>query len=76
MSDETQHPDYYNWHPSGVECITIIQEFPHNIAAAIGYFWRAGHKPGVDALVDYRKARQHLDFEIARIEKQRGNNGG
>ena len=43
-SDAVNHPSHYNWHPSGVECITVSEAFPHNIAAAIEYLWRAHHK--------------------------------
>lgn len=63
--DGVNHPNHYTWHPSGVECIDIIQEFDYNIGAAVGYLWRYKYKDGVR---DLRKAIQHIQFEIERIE--------
>lgn len=63
------HPPHYNQHPSGVECITIIQHYGYNIGAAIKHLWRAGLKPGAATIEDLRKARQYIDYEIARLEK-------
>jgi hypothetical protein len=64
------NPAHYRMHPSGVECIDIIEVFPHNIAACMGYLWRAGLKPGAAQLDDMRKAAWHLNREIERIEKR------
>lgn len=64
--DPVEHPDHYTWLP-GVECIAVVAHFPFNLGAAIKYIWRAGRKG--DALEDLRKARQCLDFEIARRER-------
>lgn len=65
-----QHPKHYNVHPSGIECINIIQEFPFNIGTAIKHLWRAGLKPSSPTLQDLRKATQYVQFEIERIQKR------
>lgn len=61
-------PGHYQKHPSGVECITIVQEFNFNIGNVIKYCWRAGEKPGEKAITDLQKAQQYIAFEIARLE--------
>lgn len=69
QDEQVAHPAHYNQHPSGVECITIAEEFSFNTGNAIKYAWRAGLKPGADALTDLRKARWYLDREIARLNR-------
>ena len=61
------HPIHYNAHPSGVECITIIECFNLNIGNAVKYLWRAGLKE--DAVEDLKKAKWYVDREIARLEE-------
>lgn len=39
-----KHPDYYNMHPKGIECITIIRHYQSDVAMAVKYLWRAGLK--------------------------------
>lgn len=58
------HPDHYNKHPSGVECITIVEHFGFNIGNAIKYLWRADHK--ADAIQDLEKALWYVKREIER----------
>ena len=73
--DDIRNPLHYTAHPSGVECIDIIETFPHNRAAAMGYIWRAGLKlyPTLNsdesACKDMRKAIWHLEREIARLTR-------
>lgn len=43
-NERVASPKYYNSHPSGVECITIIRHYVCDIANAIKYMWRAGLK--------------------------------
>ncbi len=61
------HPPHYNDHPSGVECIDIIEHFPYNTGAAVKYIWRAGLKPDIDAIEDLKKASWYIEREIKRI---------
>lgn len=60
------HPEHYNQHPSGIECITIVEEFCFNIGNAIKYLWRAGLKG--DILVNLRKAKWYIHREFERID--------
>ena len=62
------HPEHYNKHPSGVECIDIIRWFPFNIGVAIKHLWRAGMKPGESAVEDLKKAIWYLQDEVERLE--------
>ena len=63
-----EHPWHYNAHPSGVECITIIQEMTFNAGTAMKHLWRAGLKPTSDAITDLKKAVTYAQFEIDRLE--------
>jgi hypothetical protein len=73
------HPNHYNNHPSGVECIDVVEHFNFNLGNAIKYIWRAGIK-GVTrssskghtqkvTIEDLEKARWYLDREIERIKR-------
>jgi len=64
-----EHPAHYNQHPSGVECIDIIEWFTANVANAVKYCWRAGLK-SPNAIEDLKKARWYIDREIARLERK------
>lgn len=69
--EAVSHPVHYNSHPSGVECITIIQEFCANVAMAVKHLWRAGLKPDTSAIEDLHKAKRYIDFEIERLQQER-----
>lgn len=64
MSDSVNHPDHYNSHPSGVECIQIAEHYGFCIGNAIKYLWRAGLKG--DAVEDLKKARWYIERELHR----------
>lgn len=66
-ADPINHPPHYNSHPSGIECIDVVEHMNFNLGNAIKYVWRAGLK--TEAIEDLRKAKWYLDREIARIEK-------
>jgi hypothetical protein len=68
--EQIDHPKHYNSHPAGIECIDVIEHWPHNIGAAVKYLWRAGLKPGTDTLTDLRKAAWYVAREISRLEKE------
>ena len=74
MSDKVNHPEHYNLHPSGVECIEIVRHHNFNIGNAIKYLWRAGLKvlgvgtPLEKQIEDLKKARWYIDDEITRLE--------
>lgn len=75
--DAVNHPKHYTSHPSGVECIEVVEHMTFCVGNAIKYCWRAGLKTlsaaeEPAALEDLKKARWYLDREIARRERARG----
>ena len=73
MADQVNHPDHYNSHPSGVECITIVEHMCFNLGNAIKYIWRADLKGR--SLEDLEKARWYIEREIQRRKELRGKFG-
>lgn len=69
--DPVNRPAHYTSHPSGVECIDVVETLGFNIGNAVKYLWRAGLK-SPDPVEDLRKAAWCVAREIARIEKGRG----
>lgn len=67
--DMVNNPSHYNQHPSGVECINIVEHMSFNIGGAIKYLWRADHKG--DAIEDMGKAIFLIKREIEL--KRKGN---
>lgn len=67
-SEAVHHPKHYNAHPSGVECITVVEHMNFNRGNAIKYTWRAGEKDKATEIQDLEKARWYLDREIARLK--------
>lgn len=63
--DEVNHPPHYNSHPSGIECIDVVEHMNFNLGNAIKYIWRAGLKND-DATKDLEKARWYIDRELKR----------
>lgn len=66
MTDYVNHPPHYTSHPSGVECIDVVEHMNFNLGNAIKYIWRAGLKG--DAREDLQKARFYINREIMRLE--------
>ena len=58
-----EHPPHYTSHPSGVECLTVVEHMGFCLGNVIKYIWRADMKGGVH---DLEKARFYLDREINR----------
>ena len=69
MSDPVDHPTHYTAHPSGIECIDVVEHMGFSLGNAIKYISRADLKG--DAIEDLKKARWYLDREIARREAAR-----
>jgi hypothetical protein len=63
------HPKHYNLHPSGIECIDVIEHMTANVALAIKHIWRAGLKESEATLKDFDKALWYLNRERARLVK-------
>lgn len=67
-NDKVNHPLHYNNHPSGVECITVVEHMGFNVGNAIKYLWRADEKG--NTLEDLKKAEFYVKREIARRTAQ------
>ena len=67
MSDIIQHPSHYT-EGRKYEPKDVIRDWGlnFNLGSAVKYISRAGRKD--DILIDLRKARQFLDFEIEALE--------
>ena len=68
MAEEVNHPDHYNKHPSGIECIDVVEHMGFNLGNAVKYIWRADLKG--KALTDLRKALWYIQREIDLREKR------
>jgi hypothetical protein len=72
--DNINHPKHYTSHPSGVECIQVVEHMPFNLGSAMKYLWRCGLKSaevsGSD-IEDLRKAAWYIEREIQKREKER-----
>lgn len=64
MAESVNHPSHYTAHPSGIECIDVVERLPFNLGNAIKYLWRAGLKG--DRSEDLKKARWYIARELAR----------
>jgi len=61
------HPPHYNAHPSGVECIDVVEHMSFNVGNAVKYLWRADHKGA--AMQDLAKADWYIQREVVRMKK-------
>lgn len=64
MADNVNHPKHYISHPSGIECIQIVEHMGFCLGNAVKYIWRADLKG--HAIEDLEKARFYIDREIER----------
>lgn len=64
MKEQVNHPDHYNKHPSGVECIQIVQHMGFNLGNAMKYIWRSDLKE--DAIQDMEKAIFYIKQELTK----------
>lgn len=70
MNKNVNHPQHYNSHPNGVECIDVIRHYVCDIANAIKYLWRAGLKPEMGQS-DAAKEVEDLEKALWYIEDYR-----
>lgn len=56
------HPNHYNAHPSGVECIDVVEHMCFNLGNAMKYIWRADLKN--DDIEDLNKAVWYINREL------------
>jgi hypothetical protein len=69
--ERVNHPAHYNAHPSGIECIEVVEHMGFNVGNAIKYLWRADEKGA--PIEDLRKAAWYVQREIERREKAAGS---
>lgn len=67
------HPAHYNVHPSGVECIQIVEHMPFNIGTAVKHVWRYGLKDVEYDEQDLDKAIWYLQREKFRRNQLKAN---
>ena len=67
-TDAVNHPPHYTAHPSGVECIDVVEHMGFNVGNAIKYLWRADHKGA--PLEDLKKSLWYIQREIAKRERE------
>lgn len=70
--EQVNHPDHYNSHPSGVECIDIVRHMNFNLGNVVKYVWRAGMKESAPTIQDLEKAAWYLADEIEQRKKEDG----
>jgi hypothetical protein len=70
--DPVNHPQHYTSHPSGVECIQVVEHMGFNLGNAIKYLWRADEKG--NAIEDLRKSAWYIQREIERRERMGAEN--
>lgn len=64
---QVNHPQHYNKHPSGIECIDVVEHMSFNLGNAMKYIWRADEKG--NAIQDLEKAAWYISREIERRSK-------
>ena len=67
---EVDHPEHYNLHPSGVECIEVVRHMGFNLGNVVKYLWRDGLKDTEVPLQDLQKAAWYLQDEINQRSKE------
>jgi hypothetical protein len=66
VEEKVNHPSHYTSHPSGIECIQVVEHMSFCLGNVVKYCWRANHKNGLE---DLKKAKWYLEREIQRLEK-------
>ena len=66
--DLVNHPPHYTMHPSGVECIDVVEHMGFNLGNAVKYIWRADLKHETP-IEDLKKAQFYINRELAKREK-------
>jgi hypothetical protein len=67
-----RHPSHYGGKDNPLEVIKIIEHYGLNfsLGSVVKYVLRLGNKPGENKVRDLGKAREYIDFEIARIQRE------
>ena len=69
MKEHVNHPEHYNLHPSGVECIEIAKHYDFCIGNAIKYLWRCGLK-SEEGMTDGEKEIEDLEKAVWYINER------
>lgn len=70
VPDMVNNPPHYRGHPTGVECIEIVEVNPYpNLANVIKYAWRVSWGGKFDDIEDLKKVVWYAEREIARRTK-------
>jgi hypothetical protein len=69
MGNNVNHPKHYNSHPSGIECIDVVEHMSFNVGNAIKYLWRADEKGR--PIEDLHKAAWYVQREIERRTRKK-----
>lgn len=67
--DPVNHPEWYTCHPSGIECIDVVEHMGFNLGNAVKYIWRADLKHETP-IEDLKKAQFYINRELAKREKE------
>lgn len=70
MSDPVNRPHHYTSHPSGIECIQVVEHMDFCTGNAVKYLWRAGLKR--DKIQDLEKAKWYIERAIAKAKNEAG----
>lgn len=60
--DNINRPNHYTSHPSGIECIDVVEHMGFNLGNAMKYIWRADEKGS--AIEDLKKAKWYIEREL------------
>lgn len=69
ISDPVNSPAHYSRHPSGIECIQVVEHMGFNLGNAVKYIWRCDLKR--DAIEDLEKSVWYLTREIEKRKRER-----
>ncbi len=65
--EKVDHPDHYNKHPSGIECIDIVEHMGFNLGNAVKYIWREDLKE--NSIEDLKKALWYIRRDMEKRKK-------
>ena len=70
MTKNSKLPTYYEGKKRKIRAHHVISDFElsYNLGTAVTYLLRAGKKPGNPAEQDIRKAINHLQFELEKLD--------
>lgn len=79
--DNVQKAKHYNLHPSGVECIDVVEHLDFCIGNAIKYMWRSGLKVSGNLsdieseIQDLKKSIYYINRKIKLLENGQSSKG-